>query len=924
MKKHVFLIILLALLGLGTLSSLGRATQAKTPEKNLSTAACTVSYDKTADPTIVDAGGVVTVAYSLQAIGDCSSSNSTIDAMLVMDRSGSMGGQKITDAKQAAIGFVNWMDLSTDQVGVASFASTVQGTLDHKLSQNAISVNQAINDLDATGQTNIQEGLEIAKAEIIASGRHIAANAPIIIILSDGKHNETSSGELLDTANRIKGEGIRIISIGLGSNVDESQLKAIASSDHDYYYAPSSADLEDIYNNIAGTVRVAARDMVITDTLSSYVSLVPSSVQGPISPTVSGDQIIWQSIAVSTHTLRLTYQVVMTDTPNMDPGWPTDDDAIAAYIDADGNPASITFPTPYVKVRDQCGQPTLCGVCPTWGCVDDDVPVCLIGGGFVDPSASIGGQALNIHLANQHIIQATLGAGLGAGVYDVSVVNQCALTATLPAAFTLYSRPHILAIRPPEGYQDAPTELTICGEGLAPGVKAYIQVGINRIELGNQATYGESCLVGTVPEGIEAGEHTIIVESPCGTATGAYRVLAETLNDDLWGRSEGLWTDPAICPRESEDINVGLFVHRRGGKIPLENVTVRFYEGDPQQPGAVLIGDGVIPEMPERVTPYERIHGTSTSAVPWTPSQGVMGYTLYAVIDPDDQVLEDIEGNNVVSRTVQVLPSIPGIDLVAPHVDEFQINSGADTVFDQQVDLHVQATDFAQPGSTPSGMDQFKIVELLFNEAAGYWVPVRASGWQTFSEDSTWTLHPQNGLHFLQAWASDKAGNVSRYAYQQRVNYSHSCTPVARDGVQVYRQDVAAGDTIYAELISCQGDADLYIWPPDWPGRGPWVSNQTGSATEVLSFTAPISGEYQIEVYGYTAAEYSIQIEVQPGSVLPWANSRSVAGSKDNNPTRTSPAVPPSSVPRTDLMSGAPPEPPQVHPVYLPLVVMGH
>src|SRR5690606_17051928 len=135
-----------------------------------------------------------------------------------------------------------------DQVGVASFSSTNAGRLDQELTQNAGPAEQAIRNLYASGMTNIQEGLELAETEL-NSPRH-GDNAPVIVILSDGYHNETTPGELLATAGRIKRSGIRIISIGLGSGVDEDQLRGIASSDDDYYYAPGSGDLAGIYQSI--------------------------------------------------------------------------------------------------------------------------------------------------------------------------------------------------------------------------------------------------------------------------------------------------------------------------------------------------------------------------------------------------------------------------------------------------------------------------------------------------------------------------------------------------------------------------------------------------------------------------------------------------------------------------------------------------
>ena len=318
MKRKQLFVGLAVLLGLGAVLGLGIAIQTHAQGKDVSVTdnVCALAYDKTAFPTEVDAGGVVTVTLSLQAAGDCSAANSAVDVVLVIDRSGSMVGQRIADAKEAAIGFVHLMNLAVDQVGVVSFHSTA--TLDQPLTQNIISVTQAISGLVAGGGTNIASGMEVAESEFLASGRHLVTSAPVIILLSDGY----SGGNVIETASRIKGEGIRIVSIGLGFPPREKLLRNVASSEDDYYYAPNSADLEEICRRIARTVRVAARDMVLTDTLSSHVFLVPASFQGPITPAVNGDQAGWHVAAVPTQALTLSYQVTMTETPNTAPGWP--------------------------------------------------------------------------------------------------------------------------------------------------------------------------------------------------------------------------------------------------------------------------------------------------------------------------------------------------------------------------------------------------------------------------------------------------------------------------------------------------------------------------------------------------------------------------------------------------------------------------
>ncbi|MGB0385737.1 MAG: hypothetical protein ACPGWR_13030 [Ardenticatenaceae bacterium] len=431
--------------------------------------------------------------------------------------------------------------------------------------------------------------------------------------------------------------------------------------------------------------------------------------------------------------------------------------------------------------------------------------------------------------------------------------------------------PQILSMRPLEGYNYVPSEVTICGAGFTADSTLSIQVLTDTIALQNQAPYGESCLVGTIPAGLPAGEHAIIVQAPDGQDSGGYRIVDQALNDDLWAQAGELWEYPAYGAREQERIAIGLVLHRRGGRSPLANVTVRFYEGDPQSPDALLIGDGTIPFISPQLSPNQRINGFSTSAVLWVPSQGAAEYAIYAVIDPDNSVTEEIESNNVVSRTIEVLPSDDMVDMVAPTVDEFSIDHTdvVTTVSESDVTLTVHSSDLAQKGVSPRGVSHMQLLAFRFNESALVWSPVYATDWITFTESLTWTLHPGAGLHFLQAWSSDGAGNISLVAKQKAVNYAPACAPIAEGGKHLFRQEVEAGETLRVEVAPCLGDADLYIWPPDWQeGQAPLVSQGAANISEALLITNTIAGTYQIEVHGYTSAQYTIQIEREPTATM--------------------------------------------------------
>jgi uncharacterized protein YegL len=169
-----------------------------------------------------------------------------LDVMLVIDRSGSMSGQNIIQAKAAAISFVGFMDLTLDRAGLVSFSSSA--TLDQGLTQDETTLVNQINTLVASGGTQIDLGLSVAHSHLANNGDPIAE--PVIILLSDG----VSSGDPIAAANAAKAAGIRIISIGLGSGADANTLRAIASTPEDYYFAPSSIDLENIFVSIGNSI----------------------------------------------------------------------------------------------------------------------------------------------------------------------------------------------------------------------------------------------------------------------------------------------------------------------------------------------------------------------------------------------------------------------------------------------------------------------------------------------------------------------------------------------------------------------------------------------------------------------------------------------------------------------------------------------
>jgi len=522
---------------------------------------------------------------------------------------------------------------------------------------------------------------------------------------------------------------------------------------------------------------------------------------------------------------------------------------------------------------------------PTQGNRNATTNVTIQGSGFVaTPAIFLGGVALgNVSWVNSGQLIATVPGGLPLGTHDLFVINPDGGTALLAQAFTVVSSdPAVAEVRPAQGLVDYSNTLNIYGFNFEEG--ATVQLGSQAL----QATFiGSTYLRADVPAGIAPGVYDVTVRNPDnkqGIANDAYTGV-EAGNDDLFSESSLLWTDP-VAPRTGESAEVGLVVNRQGGKNVIPSLSVNFYVGDPNA-GGTLLGAGTIELLSPRSS-------ASTSAVDWSPENpGV--YTLYAVIDPANTIPESLETNNVVSRTLSVLPM--AADQLAPHVDDFTVNEGGSHTQNRTVRLDMTASDPAPS----SGLKSLLYQEYEYSQGAGQWVPVQHSGWLDYETARTnyqWGMLPTAGVKYLQAWAADNSGNISVFPFKAFINYGPPTARVMVNEGRIYRYQVNKGQTITVQLTATSGDPDLYIWAPDAStGRPAWVSNLSNAADAVTIIDAPVSGVYQVEVYGYTTADYSLSVNITDAAA---ARSLVAVGGIDPNkpdPTSRQPLVGPGSVP---------------------------
>lgn len=182
------------------------------------------------------------------------SDRSPINVALVLDKSGSMRGQRIQAAKEAAIMTINSLQ-AQDIISVISYDTNVNVIVPATKMAHKRTVIKKIKRLQADGSTALYAGVEQGAIEVekFMDDNHINR----VILLSDGKANvgKKSVTELAQLGEMLGGKGISVTTIGLGSGYNEDLMSQLASySDGNHAFVQNASDLERIFRYEFGDV----------------------------------------------------------------------------------------------------------------------------------------------------------------------------------------------------------------------------------------------------------------------------------------------------------------------------------------------------------------------------------------------------------------------------------------------------------------------------------------------------------------------------------------------------------------------------------------------------------------------------------------------------------------------------------------------
>lgn len=204
---------------------------------------------------------------------------------LVLDRSGSMEGEKMDNLKEA-VGYVADHLSDNDLVSVTIFDDQVETLIPNQPAKNREEIKSMLAKVIPRGGTQISDGLKAGMDEVKKGFSKDRVNH--ILLLTDGQtwDDEEACLTLSDAAGQ---QGIAITSIGIGEDWNEKLLLQIAERSHgnSHWIQNPISILDAFQQDVEGVQSVAAVNLKVTARMSQGVKPVKVYTTAPMIADVS-------------------------------------------------------------------------------------------------------------------------------------------------------------------------------------------------------------------------------------------------------------------------------------------------------------------------------------------------------------------------------------------------------------------------------------------------------------------------------------------------------------------------------------------------------------------------------------------------------------------------------------------------------------
>lgn len=214
---------------------------------------------------------------------------------LVLDRSGSMDGEKMENLKEA-VGYIIDHLSDDDKVSVTIFDDQVETLIPNMTMNDREGTKAKVSKITARGGTQISDGLKAGIAE--AKKGHSPERVSRILLLTDG-HTWDDEAACRKLSEEAAAGNITITTIGIGDEWNERLLLDIAEKAHgDSHWIKNPIEILDIFRQeVEGVQSVAAVNVKLTVRLNKDVKPVRVYSTVPMIADISKKAIVGSGIS---------------------------------------------------------------------------------------------------------------------------------------------------------------------------------------------------------------------------------------------------------------------------------------------------------------------------------------------------------------------------------------------------------------------------------------------------------------------------------------------------------------------------------------------------------------------------------------------------------------------------------------------------
>ena len=189
-----------------------------------------------------------------------------LNISVVLDRSGSMEGEKMVYAKKAATFLIDQLN-NNDILSIVNYDDVIEVSSPSKPVTNKELLKKAIQQLESRSSTNLTGGMLEGYQQVKSTKKSGYVNR--VLLMTDGLANVgiTEPSEINRLVNvRYLEEGIALSTFGIGADYNEDLLTSIAEAGRGNYYFIGQADkIPDIFaKELKGLLSVIAQNAIYT------------------------------------------------------------------------------------------------------------------------------------------------------------------------------------------------------------------------------------------------------------------------------------------------------------------------------------------------------------------------------------------------------------------------------------------------------------------------------------------------------------------------------------------------------------------------------------------------------------------------------------------------------------------------------------